>query len=261
MIATTASKLAARAFDGAAAPLRDVDPETRCAACGGSCDGRAHAFVPQKSFNDVALFARPGGRDVCESCSVLLFNADATAGHSGSGVVSAMGFTRLLSNRERLAFLTAPPEPPFAVALITAKRQHVWWMARVAYDRDVIPLQFGHRALIVDRPRAVSAADAVLEYEQDTLIASAQDKAVKPTYVFTQLSRDLKTSQDGQYTARFQVDQGNHAKALKAQLAQLTLGDLWAMSQLRAAARELKAPTVAAAVLALEIERDTALAA
>jgi len=246
MIATTASILAAAAFGGEA-PGGQAAPEgTRCAACGGDCHGTSHHYVAGKSFNDKSMFSHPGGDRVCASCSSLLLSDEATSGHTGSGVVSAIGFKRLLSNRERLAFLTAPPEPPFAVALITAKRQHVWWMARVAYDRDVIPVQFGHRALIVDRPRAIAAADAVLEYEAETT-----ERDQKTTYVFVPLSRDLKLSQDGQYTSRFQIDQGNHARSLKQQLSRLSLGDLWAMSQLRSAARELKTPTVADAARAL----------
>ena len=258
MIATTASKLAAAAFGGAAERGEAAAPGTRCAACGGDVEGTSHAFAPGKSFNDVALFAIPGSRTVCSSCASLLLSTDATSGHTASGVVSAIGFQRLLSNRERLAFLTAPPEPPFAVALITAKRQHVWWMARVAYDRDVIPIQFGHRALIIDRPRAMAAAEAVLEYEAETT-----ERDGRTTYVFVPLSRDLKLSQDGQYTPRFQMDQGNHALSLKHQLSRLTLGDLWAMSQLRSAARELKATTIAEAVrnLALTVSIDEQTAA
>ena len=248
---TTASRLAAAAFDGSDEGGVTVPDDMHCAACGGHCGGIAHEFVAGKSFNDKSMFSRPGGNMVCSSCASLLVSTDATSSPTGSGVVSADGFQRLLSNRERLAFLATPPKPPFAVAIITAKRQHVWWMARVAYDRDTIPVQFGHRSLMIDRPRAIGAADAVLEYEAET---TERDK--KTTYVFVPLSRDLKLSQDGQYTHRFQIDQGNHAKSLKQQLSRLSLGDLWAMSQLRSAARELKAASVAAAVAELEAAKS-----
>ena len=255
---TTASKLAAACFGGPAPGGRAADPGTRCACCGGDVEGVVHNYVPGKTFNDLSSFARPGGREVCASCMSLLLDDAATAGHSGSGAATKEGFRRLLSNMERLDFLADPPAPPFAVAVITAKRQHVWWMARVAYDRDLIPVQFGHRALVVDRRLAVQAADAILEYERATEEAARTDRSRKTTFVLVPLTRDLKSSSDGQYTLRFQLDQGNQALALKSLLSELTLGDLWAAAQLRAAARELKVGTVAEAKAALDAAKASA---
>lgn len=246
MMRTTASELAAASFHGEIAKGMPVTQGETCSACGTDLKGSGSVYAPPKTFNDIHHFANPAGTHVCGSCATLLTSSVATAGYSGSGVVSAAGFGRLLSNKERLAFLMSPPEPPFAVAIITAQRQHVWWMARVAYDRDLIPLQFGHRPLIINRPRAIEAADAMLAYE-----AAKIEVDKKPTYVFIPLDRELKSGNDGQFTYRFQMDDGNHAKALKAQLVQLSLGDLWAAAQLRAAARELKADTTQAALTAL----------
>lgn len=259
MAVTPASRLAATCFGGPAAGGRSVAHGTRCAACGHDADGVVHDYAPGKTFNDIAMFASPGRRDVCASCATLLLSDAATASHTGSGVATTTGFRRLLSNMERLDFLVDPPEPPFAVALVTAKRQHVWWMARTAYDRDRIPLQFGHRSFVIDRPRSISAADAVLEYERDSVDAAARDKSLRATFVFAPQSRDLKSSNDGQYTPRFQLDQGNHALSLKAQLSRLSIGDMWAMTQLRAAARELKVDTVADAATALRALGPAAL--
>ena len=237
MKAVTASALAVHAL-GLASAATLPTTETHCAACWTILDGRGVPFKPKRSFNDVQQMAVQNGRQLCGNCGILMTDSSASNKASGSGAASQAGFQRLLSNMERVAFLTAPPKPPFAVAIITAQRQHVWWMARVAYSPNLIPLQFGHRPLIIDRPRAIAAANAVMEYENGPFPNG------KTVYPFAPLSRDLKSSGDGQYTYRFEQDTGNHAVALRSDLAKLSLGDLWAMAQCRAGARELKVDTV-----------------
>lgn len=231
-----ASALAARAFNLEPVATIDVDA-SYCAACATPLEGKGVPFEIKKSFGDTFQLADRDGRTLCGDCAALMDSREAAIG-TGSGVVSAAGFQRLLSNRERLQFLLTPPEPPFAVAIVNAQRQHVWWMARTTYDQDLIPLQFGHRPLIIDRPLAIEAAEAILDYERNELELTG-----KTTFVFVPLSRDLKSPADGGLTIRFQQDEGNQAKALRSLINNLSLGDLWAAMQIRAGVRETKTRT------------------
>lgn len=228
------SQLAAAAFDLTVDTDRLEPFSGDCAACGHPIDGLAHNFKAGPKFGDRFLMAHRDADHICGTCDALMRSALPTTG-VGSGVVSKKGFERLLSNKERIAFLMEPPEPPFAVAFINAQRQHVWWMARMTYDKDLIAVQFGHRQFTIDRPKAISAARAILDYEA---YASARDK--KNCFVFAPLSRDLKSTSDGQRTLRFERDEDPRALALAPIINALSLGDLWAAMQIRAATREIK---------------------
>lgn len=228
-----ASELACAGFGLAPTAGRPTDAEA-CAACAAPLNGMGVPFVVSNSFGDIGHFANRSGRTICGCCDTLMRSRVATM-VTGSGVVTVDSFSRLLSNRERLAFFMNPPEPPFAVSLITTHRQHVWWMARVSYSKDLIPIQFGHRQLIVDRPKALAAATAILEYE-----AEAQRRDHRPTYVFVPMSRDLKSSTDGRMTFRFQSDASEAANARREVLKELSIGDIWAAQQVRAACREME---------------------
>lgn len=236
MTPVRAPVLAAKAFALSLPEVVDVNYHD-CIACGAPLEGKGVPYKPNKSFGDSFLLASPTSQASCANCAGLMASTDATRG-TGSGVATKDGFQRLLSNIERLRFLMDPPKPPFAVAMITAQRQHAWWMARTSYDRDLILMQFGHRPLTIDRPLAIKAAQAVLDYE-----AEAAERLGKPTYVFAPLSRELKSPNDGDMTFRFQSDESDQAKAVRHLVNKLSLGDLWAMMQIRAAVRAAKVST------------------
>lgn len=239
-----ASHLAARAFELQLCPAEPVDDEF-CAACGTTLEGQGMPFSPAKTFGDSFLLAVSHSKSTCPSCAALMSDTYCTSG-PGSGVVSDAGFVRLASNAARTQFLVNPPEPPFAVAFVNAQRQHVWWCARTSYSKDFILLQWGHRNLTIDRPRALEAAQAITEYERDVL-----EMTGKSTFVFSfpssqsgkDFSRKLLNPNDGQLSYKFQQDDGNKAKAVRSLINKLTLGDYWASVQVRAGMRETKTDT------------------
>lgn len=227
----------------------DAPDGARCAASGIPLEGLAVPFSPGANYNDYFQMADDAG-DLLHPLVAAVMKDKEASGTTGSGVASAAGFSRLLSNRERLLFLMDPPEPPFAVAIVNAQRQHVWWMARTSYDRDHIAVQFGHRRLTIDRPKAIAAARAWLDYEAMTGVRDG-----KPILALVPLSRDLKSPDDGLPTIRFQRDQSEEAAALRSVLTDLSMGDLWAAFQIRAAVRETRTTTPEAAVAAYH-EKD-----
>lgn len=243
MTPVRASQLAAQAFD---LPLNQTVPVNvhRCAACSEALNGQGIPFKPRKSFGDSFLLAERDSNIVCAPCDALLTSTFATSKFTGSGAVSASGFNRLFSNEERFHFLVNPPEPPFAVAIITAQRQHVWWMAKTSYDKDLIPLQFGHRRLMIDRPLAVDLALAIVDFEKNSAAEG------RPTYIFKPLDRDLKSPGDGEMWPRFLRDQSEAAIALRKRLSNITLGDLWALTQIRNALNNTETTTINACLAA-----------
>lgn len=236
MTPVRAPVLAAKALQVALPEVVDVESDD-CIACGTPLEGQGVPYKPQKTFGDTFLFAKPTSKASCANCAGLMVSREASIG-TGSGVVSENGFQRLLSNVERIRFLMDPPKPPFAVSIITAQRQHVWWMARTSYDRDLILMQFGHRPMTIDRPFVIKVARAILDYEK-----MATDKLGKSVFVFAPLSRELKSPSDGELTFRFQVDESDEAKSVRQLINKLTLGDLWAVMQIRAAVRAAKVDT------------------
>lgn len=223
-----------------------LNRQVRCGACGTAIESLAIPFDAPRSFHDFQMMADTTSAYICLPCSALMTSEVAT-NVQASGVVHEGGFNRLSSNVERLRFFMEPPKPPFAVAIVNAKRQHVWWMAKVCYDPDLIPIQFGHRRLLIDRQRAIAAAKAVLEYEAQAL---SRDK--RTSFVFLPISRDLKSPDDGMMTHRFMRDESPEAQRVRGIINSLSFGDLWAAQQIRAAVRELRATSPEAAIAALD---------
>lgn len=222
-----------------------INHEANCAACGVSLTGDAFRYKASKTFNDHQMLADCSSDYICLACKTLLSSNEATNA-AASGVVHGDGFSKLHSNIERLSFLMAPPKPPFSAAIINAKRQHVWWMAKVCYDADLIPIQFGHRRFLIDRLRSIEAARVIVDYE-----AFAQKRDKKATFVFLKIDRELKKPGDGAMTYRFMQDESAEAIKVRDFVRNLSLGDLWAALQIRAAIRELRASSPETALAAL----------
>ena len=251
-----AIELAYSAFGSTIDPeiIVDVPEGERCAASGILIGTKGVLFKPSGNFGDHYQMADDGGRFLSIAAAAVM--ADPVSSNAaGSGVATSTGFERLLSNRSRIAFLVDPPAPPFAVAIVNAKRQHVWWMARTSYDRDLIPMQYGHRQFLIDRPKMLEATRAILAYE-----AAAQERDGRATHVLVPLgpdqNRDMKHPDFGQPTQRFQNDASPEAAHVRKLITDLSIGDLWAAMAIRAAVRETKTTTIEDALAVIEAQKD-----
>lgn len=226
--------LAAKALEldiPVSAPVTDAN----CAMCGTELAGRGVPFKPPQSFNNWIQLSDRTSSSLCISCSALQ-TRKALTGASASGVISHRnGFFRLYTAEERFEFLSNPPRPPFAVAIINAKQQHIWWHTPASYDQDHFLVRFGQRTLEVDRLAAFEAAEKIRAIEV------TPGKYSRALYSFTQ---NLKASHDGHLKSAFIRDDSPEAASLKKVLVPLSFGTLWAVHQLLSALRKYNADTI-----------------
>lgn len=219
--------MAAAALGLKAPALQDVaDPN--CAFCGTPLSGKGVPVVFGLTFVDYALLADRSSKSACGSCTALRHRTAMTAA-SASGCVTEDGFSRLLSREERLGFLMNPPCKPFAVGIVNAQQQHVWWHTPASYDRDFFVIRYGARTLDVDRLAAIKVAEKIRTIEAD---------ATKYARVFYSPTKNLKAQHDGHLKTAFIKDDSPEAAALKSLIVPLSFGTWWAAQQLLMALRK-----------------------
>ena len=188
------------------------------------------------------------GKATCGPCKALRHRT-ALTGASASGFISEGKFSRLLSTDERLLFLLDPPSKPFAVAIVNAQQQHVWWHTPASYDRNYFVIRYGSRTLDVDRLAAIEIAEKVRAFEE------ANKKYSRALYSFT---KNLKAQHDGHLKGAFSKDDSLEAVALKQSLIPLSLGTRWAAQQLMSALRNNKTLSLTEAASKAELNRKYA---
>lgn len=212
-------------------PTEQATTDGHCMFCGTELRGRGVHYKRPKSFGDHSLLSDPLSGSACASCAGLQTRKALTSA-SASGVVSGHGFSRLLSTNERLRFFMTPPAAPFAVAIVNATQQHVWWHTPATHDANEILLRYGQRTLDISRIEAINLADVIRRYELEP---------GNPARAFYSFSRNLKMTHDGHMTAPFMRDQSPMAITIKRRASQLSFGTLWAANQLVIACRKYEA--------------------
>ncbi len=233
----SASKMAAfnlknNKGESAVIPAPETIPQNhRCRCCGIKLDGLGILINHPDTFTDHYRFPNVNVEHThepyaCIYCAALLKSRTAMTGASGSGAVTPNDFLRLLTTEERFAFFSNPPKPPFAVCIVNATQQHVWWQAETAYNRDFFKIRFGTRLLTVDRLKALKLGQLVYAYE-------SAEKARR--HVFIPLSRNLKGPYDGLFVLGFEKNKdGEFTKEIRTLSQDIELGTLWAALEIRA---------------------------
>lgn len=135
------------------------------------------------------------------------------------------------------AFLT-PPEPPFVIAIQTAKQQHVVWRAPVSLSRDLILVRVGEQIVRLRRPSLIVAREAVVRLH-DARKAADGGKQKKATAPAAAESLESPFVTDWKFQSSVGGVLKNWAATLiaagavsasdKAALSLLNAGEIWAL--------------------------------
>ena len=143
----------------------------------------------------------------------------------GRAVIDRNGVWRFARNCEIAYWLLNPPEPPFMMAILDQKQQHIWWRTPINWDRRLIRMRLGEKLLTL-RPKMLRKGLEAVKALSD---ATRGRKQFQSPYV--SLSRDM--GETGAYRLRDEVEAlrddpilGAHVRLLDS----LTPGEVWAVS-------------------------------
>lgn len=100
------------------------------------------------TFSDDDHAASPDSDRLCPACAWCL---DAYKRLRSRAIVVTADQAVLMTRGEIKPHLLAPPDPPFAILIPTSFQLHLFYRARMAYDRGRFPVQFERQTLTIDR--------------------------------------------------------------------------------------------------------------
>lgn len=143
--------------------------DERCWLCGGPAGPepwpRDVAF--DTGFTDQTASEAEASTSVCQACVALasketwdaFVEAHPERGLKTGRPISWRNYSHLVTattyenpNRARLReLLLDPPTPPFVLAIAVSSQKHILYLARIAHDREVFPVQMEDARLIMHR--------------------------------------------------------------------------------------------------------------
>lgn len=152
----------------------------QCWLCGGPTEGRGwpHKLAIPETFTNHTLAVVPFSDTVCEPC-VAMSHGDAWRAYCALrpelrlksmqplawrsySHVFADGFHACPTRAGWRQWLVEPPQPPFLFVITESGQKHTLFRARVAYDREVYPVQVEEDTLVVARQQLV---DCLADFE------------------------------------------------------------------------------------------------
>lgn len=229
-----------------AAGLRIPTERLEVASVAGQCTycGTPHRggdpvapFAPKESFASWSALSCPGSSVICGDCAAVIGEQRLIL-QWGNAVASTDGLFKLADNISRAHFFLNPPKPPFAMALLTAKQEHVWWRAPVSHSVDMYSVRIGDRIMTIRR--AVLAKAHNINRRLNAAI-SAKTKVKRQIGIYESLAREpggSDATQNHGIIARHYMDLiRDDVPTLEADVAfllTLSAGETWALSAMGA---------------------------
>lgn len=217
----------------------EAEPGECCLMCARLLKSGEHVYLAdnvleKKSFTNWSSLALPYQRGkgrrkssakVCRWCREVM--RPPWTQKLGKAVIDRNGVWRFSKNCEIAHWLLCPPEPPFMMAILDQKQQHIWWRTPINWDRRLIRMRLGEKLLTL-RPEMLRKG---LEAVRTLSDATSGRKQFQNPYV--SLSRDM--GETAAYHLREEVESLRNNSELGAHvrlLDSLTPGEVWAVSSI-----------------------------